>query len=282
MARRCKVDTGPSHRVRWDRLGRYHAEPRGCPGLAGATAPGVAEAVSRQTSFAVSASPSIDDIKRNALLPLQSWWDVLVAERLAVWLVWLILRVMPGLSPNAVTAASLLSALASAYCFLQAEYVCGALLYQLSYVLDNVDGILARFTGTTSALGGIADRLVNIAAYSLNVAALFLGFEGDAFGPAVGIALLLVYILHLAVARDLAKPDDRVWANVVPSGGSFLARNRLLYPLSFPDRHAILFVAGPLTGWIVVSGLLVLFVEVASLAGKLRRLYVDYRDAPPG
>ena len=206
------------------------------------------------------------------MLPLQSWWDVFVVEPIAIRLVWLIVRVVPGLRPNTVTGISLVVAVGSAYLFCWEQYVWAALAYQLYYILDNVDGILARLTDRTSELGGVFDNLTNILAYSLNVAALFLSMTGDVLALIVGALLLVVFIMHLGIGQVFDKPEEDAWANVVPERSHILRRHRLLYPMCFPDRHALLFLIGPLGGFAVVCGALILLVEMVSFMGKMRRI----------
>jgi phosphatidylglycerophosphate synthase len=75
-------------------------------------------------------------------------------------------------TPNQVTAASLVVALLAAGCFTAGSrpgYVVGAVLV-LSFDLDCADGQLARLTGTFSDLGGwldaMFDRLKEYAVYA--------------------------------------------------------------------------------------------------------------------
>lgn len=223
--------------------------------------------------------PSLNRIREGAVLPLQSWIEILLIEPIAVRVVWLILRVAPGVTPNMVTGISFFCALFAASLFLQGDYLLAALVYQLYSVLDNADGILARATDRCSRFGGAFDGLVNVSAYVINLGALFLSIGDERFGSFVLVGLFAAWALHLDIGQSLARPVDAVAASVVPDDEGFLSRNRLLYPLSFPDRHFILFAVGPLSGAVVACGCLVLAVEVASLLLKFRRLRgLDGRD----
>jgi phosphatidylglycerophosphate synthase len=78
-----------------------------------------------------------------------------------------------GLSPTAVTGLSVLFAVAAALCFWQASrpaMVLGGVLLYLGFVLDCVDGQLARYTRTFSTFGGwldtMADRAKEYAVYA--------------------------------------------------------------------------------------------------------------------
>ncbi|MFI6077486.1 DUF5941 domain-containing protein [Actinoplanes sp. NPDC051343] len=78
-----------------------------------------------------------------------------------------------GLTPTAVTGWSVLFAVAAALCFWQASrpaMILGGILLYLGFVLDCVDGQLARYTRTFSTFGGwldtMADRAKEYAAYA--------------------------------------------------------------------------------------------------------------------
>ncbi|MET0425351.1 MAG: CDP-alcohol phosphatidyltransferase family protein, partial [Actinoplanes sp.] len=78
-----------------------------------------------------------------------------------------------GLSPSAVTAVSVLFAVAAALAFWQASrpaMIAGAILLYLGFVLDCVDGQVARYTRRFGAFGGwldtMADRAKEYAAYA--------------------------------------------------------------------------------------------------------------------
>lgn len=99
------------------------------------------------------------------LLPLvkdqDAWWTVLVIDpfalRIAVW----VASAIPGVWPNHITLISFAVALAAAICFASGWLIAGALLTQLAFTLDCVDGKVASLTGRTSAAGGMLDFLLD-------------------------------------------------------------------------------------------------------------------------
>lgn len=87
-----------------------------------------------------------------------------VFTRLFMWL---------GLSPNAITILSMCVGLVAAWCFGQGQYsvaILGALLFQLSVVIDCCDGEVARLTFAESPFGQeldiIADNVVHMAIFA--------------------------------------------------------------------------------------------------------------------
>jgi phosphatidylglycerophosphate synthase len=87
---------------------------------------------------------------------------------------WMLRRIVhTGITPNAVTAASAACAVLASLSFAVAERPVlwlGALLLQLAFVLDCLDGQLARYRGQTTALGSwfdlITDRLADLVIFA--------------------------------------------------------------------------------------------------------------------
>src|SRR5262245_15213030 len=106
--------------------------------------------------------------------PRDPFWNEWVSRPMAAPLVYL-LRHTP-VTPNQITFASLFVALGAAVTLLLWRehwgLVTAALLVQAAFVLDCVDGQLARIRGTSSLVGGYLDFLMDeIKAFTL-VAAL--------------------------------------------------------------------------------------------------------------
>jgi hypothetical protein len=112
-------------------------------------------------------------------------WATLVARRLSQRLTPLALR--RGATPNQVTALSLLVALAAAACFGGIRLggssglllgVSGAVLLQISFVLDCVDGEIARYRRAFSPLGAWLDASTDRLKEFVGYAGLALGAGG--------------------------------------------------------------------------------------------------------
>jgi phosphatidylglycerophosphate synthase len=119
-----------------------------------------------------------------------------------------------GLSPNAVSCTSMAVGLAAAACFAVGTrpwLVAGAVLVQVSFTLDCVDGQLARFTGRSSRFGGWLDAVFDRSKEYVVYAGLALGsvrgFHEDVWALA-GAALVLQTGRHLVdfsyAARETA------------------------------------------------------------------------------
>src|ERR1700730_13688728 len=90
-----------------------------------------------------------------------SWWTVLLVDPLAIHLVRLADR-LRWATPNRITALAFLVGLAAAAAFVASApgaggpgwLAVGALLYHLAFVLDCVDGQLARWQRRRFGIGG--------------------------------------------------------------------------------------------------------------------------------
>ncbi len=172
-----------------------------------------------------------------------------------------------SLTPDQVTWLSMGVGLlvGPAYALGRIGLIAGAILFYLSFVLDCVDGKLARLTGTSSGKGEMLDKLADGARRASAVVGLawFLWSHGEgaclglvscsdtgAGSPliwwAVAFGVLTFYFMEISgEAASVPRPgaDSRF--------GRALARHRLLPTLGMPDVSGMVFVLGPLTGLVV-------------------------------
>jgi phosphatidylglycerophosphate synthase len=131
-----------------------------------------------------------------------------------------------GWTPNAITVASFAIGVAAAACFAlgsRAGLIAGAVLLQLSFTVDCVDGQLARYTRTFSKLGAwldsVFDRTKEYVVYAGLAVGAARGF-GDDVWLLAAVALMLQTVRHMsdfsyvttqrrAVAANPAAPLER-------------------------------------------------------------------------
>ncbi|MGD6742600.1 CDP-alcohol phosphatidyltransferase family protein [Streptomyces sp. BH106] len=88
-----------------------------------------------------------------------AWWTVLLVDPVATRILILLAR-FRFVTPNGVTWAALLVGLGAAYFFIKGDresLLIGAGLYHVSFILDCVDGKLARLKGNGTVFGGWLD-----------------------------------------------------------------------------------------------------------------------------
>ena len=117
-------------------------------------------------------------------------WTVTAIDPIAVPLVRVAAR-FRAVTPNRLTVASALVAILAGVAFALGELVAGALIYQLSFLLDCMDGKLAKQRQLTNPLGGWFDVIgdtVRLIACSIG---LIIALREEA---AVAAPLVMAYV----------------------------------------------------------------------------------------
>ncbi len=140
---------------------------------------------------------TLADVRRRAQdhphLAADPTYGRVVMRRISPYLTWLTVN-RTGLSADAVTALAITSGIAGALSFLipaPAAYVLGVFLLQFAYLLDTVDGEVARVRGTSSKRGSYLDLIGHALQNRVLLAStcyLFVVYAGYAWW-ALGIAL---------------------------------------------------------------------------------------------
>lgn len=222
--------------------------------------------------------PTVAALRQATYKRVDAWWSVFVADPVALRVIWVLLRVRPSLSPHAVTAASLVVGLVAGALFATGHWVAGAVTYQLSFLGDCIDGKVARWHGMASPRGGFFDGMTNTIVYVAALGGMIVRVVGVGdLAAAWGlVALVALRAINLQASLQQANVQGRIkWEEgFAASADSWLTRHRMLPPFSFPDKHFLLFLVGPLTGMVglrVVVAVNIL-LEVALAARKSRRL----------
>ncbi len=102
---------------------------------------------------------TLQDVREQTYKPRDSWWTVWLVDPLASRLVRFTAN-RTSITPNQLTLAALVLGLVAALCFYLADWywlLTGAVLFHLSFVLDCMDGKIARLKGNGSVFGSWLD-----------------------------------------------------------------------------------------------------------------------------
>lgn len=225
-----------------------------------------------------------------------SWWTVYLVDPIAC-LVALVVANRTRLTPNALTVISLALGLASAACLAVQELAAGALLFYLSFMIDCVDGKIARLKGTGTPFGLWLDYMGDRIRVVFCAAGLAYGqyaATGDITYIVVGSAIAVMDLFRYVNApqmkrvREVVREARAAVGDMVPAprapGASrssfmkrlnrFLARHRVRAHLfSGIEFHASVFVVAPLVG----VPALVPVSTVASVLLLANEIFVIYR-----
>jgi phosphatidylglycerophosphate synthase len=187
-----------------------------------------------------------------------------------------------GISPNAITLASALTSVLTAILFADGGRITlavGGVVFYVSFLLDCVDGKVARLTDTTSEFGAKFDLYLDSLRKPLIFPGLLYGHFYTTYGVrglALGILLVgLHYAGHLLYNRLVNTNTTVEKREHFPAGGyesrelsglnQFLKRHGVYCtPYTKPDEQFVLFVIMPLLGLPVIGMVLAtaLFVAV--------------------
>ncbi len=251
---------------------------------------------------------SLEEIRERTYKPRDAWWTVLLVDPLAARLVRLVAPYR-RITPNVLTIIATVLGLLAAACFAgQTRWwlVAGAVLFHLSFVVDCMDGKIARLNGTGSLFGAWFDFVFDRLKAFVCALALF-GGQYAATGRIVFLWLLAVVVFldlfrylngsqvgkvraemrnrlneargPIAVEESAGDEEETERAGPVSMkrrAGQFLRARRIRTHLfSGIEYEMFVFIVAPLTGLIisvtVASGVLLLFFEVWLVAKLFRQ-----------
>jgi Family of unknown function (DUF5941)/CDP-alcohol phosphatidyltransferase len=202
-----------------------------------------------------------------------------------------------GIAPNAVTVVSMAIGLLAAAAFAtggRAGLIAGAVVLQVAFAADCVDGQMARYAGISSAFGAWLDSMFDRAKEYAVYAGLALGGTGQVWVLAAG-ALALQTFRHTveltwapfeleSVAQPPLEDPGAVGPGVVPppSGPLTWVKKVIQFPIG--ERFAVISLAAAVSGPHTVFTILLVWGGVAAayeIAGRLARV-VRRRAAAAG
>ncbi|MGA4838927.1 CDP-alcohol phosphatidyltransferase family protein [Streptomyces sp. G45] len=139
--------------------------------------------------------PPLAEVRRVTQKKRDAWWTVLLVDPLATPLVRQT-ALRTRVTPNQITWGAFLLGLGSAVCFAFGDWrwlVLGAVIYHLSFVLDCMDGKVARLTGQGSVFGAWLDFVFDRIRVMVCAVAL-MGGQYERTGDVVYVWLALVVV----------------------------------------------------------------------------------------
>lgn len=221
--------------------------------------------------------------------PRDSWWTVYLVDPVACRVA-LVLANRTRVTPNALTVFSLFLGALSAACFAINDLRTAAVLFYLSFMIDCVDGKIARLKGTGTPFGLWLDYVGDRIRVVFCAAGLAYGqyaLTGDVsyilLGAAVAVLDLFRYVNapQLKRVREVVRESTVQDERVRPSKptffrrlNGFLARRRVRsHLISGIEFHAAVFVVAPLIG----AAALIPVTAAASVLLLVNEVFVVYR-----
>jgi phosphatidylglycerophosphate synthase len=166
---------------------------------------------------------------RETLKPREEWWSRVFATPVAHGIL-LVAADWRLITPNRLTFLSLVSALVA--CLLittggETNLLMAAAIIQVSYVLDCMDGQLARYRNASSRLGAFADKWSDYVKFPAILLALTIdAFHGDSSLTPVVLGFAAVFLVgYMPYLKSLASSELGIAPWSVWSGRGFASRN---------------------------------------------------------
>ena len=184
--------------------------------------------------------PTLREIRARTYKDRDAWWTVWLVDPLASRLVWLVAPYR-WITPNRLTTAAFLCGVAAAACFAQRTWGfldAGAVLFHLSFVIDCMDGKVARLNGTGSVFGGWLDYVFDRLRVLVCAVALMGGQyvrTGDFTYVWLGGLVIFLDMFRYLNALQMGKVKDEMRTRLAAAeGGSvrpvFLEETGVLHP----------------------------------------------------
>lgn len=186
----------------------------------------------------------MEEVRQRAAKDIDAWWTVLVIDPIAVRLVRLLAPVS-RVTPNGLTASAALLGVAAAAAFATGHFVWGALLFEVRFLVDCLDGKLARVRSQFSPAGGFLDISSDIALTAACYGGVAVALAGDGALPvwlavAVPAAFLYQYWTWLYLETH---GRDRSTERAAAGLRGWLAKRRLAFrPRSVDVEAGVLFL----------------------------------------
>lgn len=221
--------------------------------------------------------------------PRDSWWTVYLVDPLACRVA-LVLANHTRITPNALTVFSLFLGVLSAACFAVNELAAGAVLFYVSFMIDCVDGKIARLKGTGTPFGLWLDYVGDRIRVLFCAAGLAYGqyvLTGEVAYIVLGAAIAVLDLFRYVnapqmkrvreVIRESTAGEERVprpTKSFFRRLNGFLARHRVRsHLISGIEFHAAVFVIAPLLG----AAALIPISVTASVLLLVNEVFVVYR-----
>jgi CDP-alcohol phosphatidyltransferase len=212
------------------------------------------------------------------------WWTVIFTDPIAIPLVRFLSR-RRWLSPDQVSLLAAALGLAVGPVFAvgtRVSFVAAAILFQLAFIVDCIDGKLARALGTTSERGAALDVLGDAVRRASASVGLIVGLwrvERASFWWGVAYVVTAYLFIELSGGSEIRqeawfkKEAGATSPPREPRWTAALARHRLLPTPGMPDVQALVFVVGPITSLITPAlALGTAMVGAGALIGIRRKL----------
>lgn len=193
-----------------------------------------------------------EEFRRRAVKPKDAWWAVLVLDHLVLPVLAVLVR-LPWVTPIRLTMVGAAFGVAAVGSFGTGHLVLGAILFELRFFADCLDGKLARVRGLTSSRGAFLDFTSDVVLISAAMGALGWHLSQRpaqlplALPAACTVACLILFWLILYDLDHPAVPSGRPAPKETPFQ-RWCRHHRVVHLPGTIEVETVLLFLAPLTG----------------------------------
>jgi len=186
--------------------------------------------------------------KKDYFVKYESWTTILTCNPFITPLTELLAKT--PVTPNQITVLSFLVALSGVYLYFTGKLMAGALVWHVGFILDCVDGSLARKLGKTSEFGAKLDHNLDKIKKILAIIAIIYVTHSQYNLSLMILLVILHYLLHRIKFRNNEVLMEYLHARGIKS---------FFDPL---DEQFFIVFLGPLTGYVFQFVVITLLLQI--------------------
>jgi len=161
--------------------------------------------------------------------PREEWWSRVFASPVAYYALCLVAD-LKFLTPNLLTLLSFLLTLSVAGIIVinfQYSLITASIVLQVAYILDCMDGQLARYRGMSTDLGAYLDKVLDYIKFPIIILAIARNvFDQDGNSTVLFLGFATIFfICFLSYLKEFVKNDFSISSWKILSNSSFIERN---------------------------------------------------------
>ncbi|MDZ4837537.1 MAG: CDP-alcohol phosphatidyltransferase family protein [Candidatus Melainabacteria bacterium] len=158
--------------------------------------------------------------------PREEWWSRVFATPVANAALHVVAD-WKFLTPNRLTMASFVLTIMTAGLIVYGAHIAAAILLQVAYILDCMDGQLARYRGVSSEFGSFLDKWSDFVKFPMIIIALTVASTEHVHSMSSTVTgfLALLFICYQPYLRFLAKSELSIETSKTLAGNDFFHRN---------------------------------------------------------
>ena len=202
--------------------------------------------------------------QRKTLTRLRWWFEIAIDKTILPYVIWLFANT--PLTANMITMVGWICMLLSAYCFYAALPQLAGVFFIVRWILDHVDGFVARLKNQESKLGAFLDRWTGLSGMVVLSFSMYYGMNNSII-PLVMFALFYFHVIENQIVNSIVGIEKR--RETKSKSISLLKRLQIVEPFSIGDIKVLYYGIFPIVGLLYYGGIFLIGIMLLKEVGWL-------------